>query len=191
MVEFWVRGRLVAPTVVLGAVVLAANALPGCVGEPRPPKSDLATVASVLATADADPTAQSELAERGAATFDQMNCATCHRFDATPMTGPRLDGLYDRQLKLNTGQTGVRDRAYLWRSIARPHEEFVHGYGGASRMTNFGQVLDNDEVAGLIAYLETYSTKGPPTADDQADSDRGQIDGDVDAGQVKGVNEDL
>ncbi len=148
-------------------VFAATLALSGCGHGPPPPASTQAGVIARLEAADADPAQRDALIESGAATFKKMSCGTCHGFTDVPMTGPRLDRLYERPLLLidpaDPADTikATRDRPYLWRSIATPHTELVAGYRGAQRMTNFGHLMDDEDVAGLIAYLESR-TRGTP-----------------------------
>ncbi|MEM7576400.1 MAG: c-type cytochrome [Planctomycetota bacterium] len=115
-----------------------------------------------------------ELIAAGARSYRTMGCVICHAIDATPMTGPKLGRLYENPVELaftsELDPTGTpvgdpvrhadpiwqdRDRAYLWRSIAHPGADVVAGYTGAQRMTHVGHLMDDEEVAGLIAYLES------------------------------------
>ncbi|MEM8496057.1 MAG: cytochrome c [Planctomycetota bacterium] len=156
-----------------------ALTLVGCgPSEPPPPISTEAGVVALLEAADADPAARDELVAAGAQTFRAMGCVTCHALDATPMTGPRLGRLYENPVELAVttpvDATGTpfgspvrhpdpiwqgRDRPYLWRSITHPDADLVAGYRGAQRMTHFGHLLDENDVAGLIAYLESNTRR--------------------------------
>lgn len=156
-------------------LVAAGLCLVGCgPTAPPPPISSEPGVVGLLEEADADDSLRDEFVAAGARTFRTMGCVTCHAMDATPMTGPRLSRLYENPVELARstdadghvtrypeGRWMQRDRAYLWRSIAHPQAEVVAGYTGAQRMTRFGHLMDNEEVAGLIAYLEA-NTRGTP-----------------------------
>ena len=137
-------------------ILLPALALTwGCAGGDVPPKSTQAEVLALLEQADAEDAVRLEYVQTGANVYARMSCGTCHAFNDLPMTGPRLDRLFDDPVELSDGTEFDADRAYLWRSIATPHAEFVDGYQTATRMSNFGHVLDNQDVAALIAYLES------------------------------------
>ena len=157
-----------------GLAGLAGCAPPG----PPPPISTQAGVVAILDSADTDDARRDELVAAGARSFRAMGCVTCHAMDPTPMTGPRLSRLYENPVELAEttnpppqaadNAAGVktrhadpvwqdRDRAYLWRSIAHPDADLVAGYTGAQRMTHFGHLMGDEEVAGLIAYLESQT----------------------------------
>jgi cytochrome c oxidase subunit 2 len=125
-------------------------------GGPRPPASTPEQVLSILELADADPSQREQLVAQGQKTFARMNCAVCHTTDGNARTGPSLQGLFDRPVTLATGQTLTPDRRYAWQSITQPTSQLVAGYQTASRMSNYGHLNDQD-VASLIAYLETLS----------------------------------
>jgi mono/diheme cytochrome c family protein len=160
--------------------LLPCLALAGCLPDtsPPPPISTEAGVVSLLEAADGDPTQRDELVAAGAKSYRAMGCVTCHAMDATPITGPRLSRLYENPVELaattpvDADGTPIgdpqrhgdpvwrdRDRPYLWRSIAHPAADVVAGYTGAQRMTHFGHLMDDAEIAGLIAYLES-NTRG-------------------------------
>lgn len=184
----WIGARISAlgRVSIVAGVTSAGAGLTGC-GDtsPPPPISSKAGVVAVLEAADGDDAVRDELIAAGARTYRLMGCVTCHAMDATPMTGPRLSRLYENPVELIAvadptdpsapstktpdGTWQDRDRPYLWRSIAHPQADVVKGYDGAQRMTHFGHLMDDHEVAGLIAYLES-KTRKPAPQPAQADS---------------------
>ncbi|MEM8782442.1 MAG: c-type cytochrome [Planctomycetota bacterium] len=185
--KVWGRNREV--TVSGGLALSLALTACGPTGPP-PPISTQAGVVATLETGDADPQRRDALVAAGARSYRAMGCVTCHAMDATPMTGPGLHRLYENPVELaftsdvDARGTPVgeptrhadpvwreRDRAYLWRSIAHPSADVVAGYTGAQRMTHFGHLMDDEEVAGLIAYLEanTRELGTTPKGEDQTE----------------------
>lgn len=168
-------------TVTAGVVASLAACAPS---GPPPPISTQAGVIALLEAADAPGSEahRDALVAAGARSYRTMGCVTCHAMDSTAMTGPKLNRLYENPVELaftsplppgSEPGSGPppdwdpqpvrhadpvwqdRDRAYLWRSIAHPDADVVAGYTGAQRMTHFGHLMDDEEVAGLIAYLES------------------------------------
>lgn len=146
-------GLLVAALAFLGV---------GCEVDPnRPPRAPEAEVMALLAQADADPALLAELVVFGADRFALMECATCHRFDSLPATGPSLAGLAGRTVRVHDplapGEVRelTADRRWLWESIVHSQAAYVKGFEETTRMSRYAHVLETDEVAGLIAWLET------------------------------------
>lgn len=153
--------RVTVAVIATLAVSLALAITAGCIGEPKPPRSTQAQVLALLNAADHDPDARAALVTEGQSLFARMSCITCHAFGDTPMTGPRLDQLAAGPIKLATGESVEPDRPYLWRSIVTPGAQIVDGYQTGTRMTNFGQVLTDRDVAALIAFLQSRNGQTP------------------------------
>ena len=130
-------------------------------GGDRGPRAPEAVVLALLEDADADPAEAAGLVEVGRETFAVMECGQCHRFDRRPATGPSLAGVAGSVVRVDdpAAPGGVRevtaDRRYLWESIVFSQAEHVKGFEDQTRMSRYAQVLDPEEVAGLIAWLET------------------------------------
>ena len=143
-----------------GLGLLAASGCgPGADAGPRAPEP---VVMALLGDAEGGgPAAWAQLVDLGRETFDAMQCGQCHRFDAKPATGPSLRGIAGSTSRVDDPDApdGYRevtaDRAWLWESIVHSQANFVKGYEDTTRMSRYAQVLDPEEVAGLIAWLET------------------------------------
>src|SRR5207244_1731300 len=59
------------------------------------------------------------LASRGRQRFLQYQCITCHSADSHARA-PNLEGLYNRQVRLQDGRTAIADENYLRESILNP-----------------------------------------------------------------------
>lgn len=146
--------------IVLFAGVAAALAACG-VDPDRPPRAPEAVVLARLADAEGDPADLASLVEIGRETFGLMECGQCHRFDDKKATGPSLRGIAGSTVRVHDpaapGETRelTADRAWLWESIVLSQAAHVKGFEDQTRMSRYAQVLDVDEVAGLIAWLET------------------------------------
>ncbi|BAM02449.1 c-type cytochrome [Phycisphaera mikurensis] len=144
------------------APLWVAAAGSGC-GPPAdaPPRAPEALVLARLEAADRDPESLAALIVRGRETFAEMECGTCHRFDDRPATGPSLAGVAGQPVRLAdpAAAGGVRevtaDRAYLWESIVHSQAAHVKGFEETTRMSRYAHVLGVEDVAGLIAWLET------------------------------------
>ena len=140
----------------------AAAAFTACGVDPdRPPLAPEAVVLQRLAEADDDAGVRASLAGVGRETFATMQCGQCHRFDGKPATGPSLRGIAGSTVRVHDpaapGETRelTADRAWLWESIVNAQAAHVKGFEDTTRMSRYAQVLDAEEVAGLIAWLET------------------------------------
>ncbi len=85
----------------------------------------------------------------------QAGCITCHSL--TPdkvLVGPSLAGLGSR-----AGSTvpGLSAEEYLRQSILDPDAYVVEGFEPGRMLSNWGEVLSEEEVDALVAYLEGLS----------------------------------
>jgi cytochrome c oxidase subunit 2 len=105
--------------------------------------------------------ADKTLAERGHALFDRLGCAGCHGGNAqgseSPIRAPPLVGLYGRPVPLSDGTFAKADDQYIHDSIMLPNKQIAAGY--APRMPPFGNVLDEEQVAQLEAYIRSLGGK--------------------------------
>jgi cytochrome c oxidase subunit 2 len=100
------------------------------------------------------------LARRGAALFRKVGCSGCHG-SASPVHAPSLDGLYGSTVALSGGQVVRADEQYLHDSIMLPNSQVVAGYKPI--MPAFGNLLDEEEVLELVAYLKSRGGTSPAT----------------------------
>jgi cytochrome c oxidase subunit II len=73
-----------------------------------------------------------------------------------------LQGLYDRKHEFVEGPAIDADANYIRESILIPRAKVVAGY--APVMPSYKGQLSDDDIASIIAYLETLSTKSPSSA---------------------------
>jgi cytochrome c oxidase subunit II len=94
------------------------------------------------------------MAEQGERLFGQLGCGTCHG-EGAKTSGPPLQGLFDSEVKLQTGQTVKADDEYLRNAVLGP--QGVAGY--PTLMPTFQGQVNEEEVLQLIAYIKSL---GPP-----------------------------
>jgi cytochrome c oxidase subunit 2 len=63
-----------------------------------------------------------------------------------------MGGLFGSQRSLEGGRSVVADYAYLRKAIVEPGAELVSGYGNLMP-ASFGDLLSEDDISNLIAYL--------------------------------------
>ena len=91
-------------------------------------------------------------AARGKKLFTANACQTCHSTDGTTMTGPSLQGIFQKEVSLQSGETVVADEEYLRKSIVESNSQVVEGYQPI--MPNYSSLSDA-EVQSLVEYLKT------------------------------------
>jgi len=105
--------------------------------------------------------ADRSLAASGRELFDRLGCAGCHGSNAqgseSPIRAPPLVGLYGRPVPLSDGTFAKADDQYIHDSIMLPNKQIAAGY--APRMPPFGNVLDEEQVAQLEAYIRSLGGK--------------------------------
>ena len=92
------------------------------------------------------------LAAEGAVLFRSRGCSGCHGPSAT-VHAPDLAGLYMRPVPLSDGTTVIADAQYLRDSILLPQAQIAAGYPAI--MPTFANVLDEEEVLKLVAYIKS------------------------------------
>jgi cytochrome c oxidase subunit 2 len=98
--------------------------------------------------------AEGSLASTGQKLFQQLGCATCHRFD-TQGRGPNLVGVYGKQQQLDDGRTVTADDNYIRESILTPGAKVVNGFKPI--MPSFNGILSEEQLLSLIAYVKSLS----------------------------------
>ena len=103
------------------------------------PKADLQALATQQ---KAKPVLKAGDATKGKALFTTYACAGCHALDQTKLVGPSLKGIATRA-----------DEASLRESILDPTSVITEGFEAS--MPSFAGVLSEQQLADLIAYLQT------------------------------------
>jgi cytochrome c oxidase subunit 2 len=99
-------------------------------------------------------TAGKSMVASGAELFTSHACDTCHR--ASPgiiQRGPKLEGVYNSQVKLADGRTVVADDNYIRESILNPTAKVVAGYDPV--MPTFQGQVTEEQLTQLIAYVRS------------------------------------
>ncbi|AQZ53731.1 cytochrome c oxidase subunit II [Martelella mediterranea] len=95
------------------------------------------------------------LAAEGEKLFRDNGCSGCHGPAAT-VKAPDLEGLYGRPVPLADGRTVTADDQYIRDSILLPQSEIAAGY--PEIMPTYKNVLSEDEVMKLVAYIKSLAT---------------------------------
>lgn len=98
----------------------------------------------------------------GETVFAEMGCSVCHTMNDGVNVGPSLNGIADTQRPLADGTTVLADAAYLHRAIVEPNAEIVAGF--QSQQPSYAGQLTDNQLRGLIAYLQCHGAAppGPP-----------------------------
>jgi cytochrome c oxidase subunit II len=102
------------------------------------------------------------LATAGEALFIRSGCSGCHASSryapdaADTSRAPSMVGLYGSRVVLADGRAVVADVAFLHDSILDPPHRRDASF--ATEMPSFRGVLAEDDLAALVAYLQTLST---------------------------------
>ncbi len=94
------------------------------------------------------------LASNGQQLFQQLGCATCHRFD-TQGRGPNLAGLFGKPVLLDDGRTVTADENYLRESILNPGAKIVAGFKPI--MPSFQGQVSEESLGALVAYIKSLA----------------------------------
>ena len=94
------------------------------------------------------------LASNGQQLFQQLGCATCHRFD-TQGRGPNLAGLFGKPVLLDDGRTVTADENYLRESILNPGVKIVAGFKPI--MPSFQGQVSEESLRALVAYIKSLA----------------------------------
>lgn len=96
-------------------------------------------------------------AARGATLFTQgangaPACATCHTTDGSALVGPSLQNYAATAPVADAGAASLGE--YTFTSITHPSAYIVSGYGN-SMYTQYARQLTPQQIADLVAYLQT------------------------------------
>ena len=103
---------------------------------------------------------EGSLASAGGKLFADLACNTCHRPDAQGR-GPVLEGLFGRQVSLQTGGTVVADEAYIRESILTPSAKIVAGFQPI--MPTFQGLVTEEQLLQLIEYVKSLKAQPEQT----------------------------
>jgi len=92
--------------------------------------------------------------------FQQFGCQTCHR-QVSGQRGPSLEGLFGREVKLQSGDVIVADQEYIRESILSPNAKLVAGY--QRLMPTYKTQLGPDQVNQLVEYVKGLRGGEPVT----------------------------
>ncbi len=98
--------------------------------------------------------ATGSLASNGQQLFQQLGCATCHRFD-TQGRGPNLTGVFGKPVLLEDGRTVVADENYIRESILVPTAKIVSGFKPI--MPSFQGQVSEENLMALVAYVKSLA----------------------------------
>lgn len=90
----------------------------------------------------------------GGALAQTRGCVACHTIDGSPGVGPTWKGLYGKTESLADGSTVKVDADFLRESIQQPQARTVKGYPNVMPKA----ALSDDEVAALVAYIQSFGT---------------------------------
>lgn len=96
--------------------------------------------------------------ELGKAMYKAKGCNACHTLDGSPGTGPSWKNLYGYEGLMSDGTTVLKDDNYIRESVYTPQAKIVAGFPGS--MPSFQGQLDEKQLEGIIAYMQTLSDKG-------------------------------
>lgn len=97
----------------------------------------------------------------GAALFNQLGCAGCHKPNVKGV-GPAIGGIFGSQVELESGATVTIDEEYLRQSIILPSADVVKGF--APIMPTFEGQVSEAQIIQLTAYIKSLSGAGGGTA---------------------------
>ncbi len=101
------------------------------------------------AAAPADP------ATLGQQEAQNYGCMACHSAGHDRLVGPGWGGLYGSQVTLADGKSVTADEAYLTESILSPNAKIVAGFGADVMPQTYHQLLKDDEVKAIVAYIRS------------------------------------
>jgi cytochrome c oxidase subunit II len=118
--------------------------------------------------------ASGSLSANGQQLFQQLGCATCHRFD-TQGRGPNLNGVFGKQVLLEDGRTVLADENYIRESILNPGAKIVSGFKPI--MPSFQGQVSEESLMALVAYVKSLAQpqQGEPVSNRPAVPDTSNV----------------
>jgi cytochrome c oxidase subunit 2 len=101
---------------------------------------------------------QQTLAAQGAQVFRRYGCSGCHDPGGT-VRAPDLHGVFGSPVPLSDGRVIVADETYIRDSILDPKNQVAAGY--APVMPTFAGQIGEDDLAKLVAYIESIGPQRP------------------------------
>ncbi|MCH2540539.1 MAG: cytochrome c oxidase subunit II [Anaerolineales bacterium] len=91
---------------------------------------------------------------RGEHLYMTQGCQACHSLDGTVVVGPSWKNIFGSMESLDDGSAVSVDEAYIRNSILNPGDQIVEGFQNVMP-TNFGEILSEQDVDDLIAFIRT------------------------------------
>ncbi len=85
---------------------------------------------------------------------NKLGCASCHQ-GGDNQRGAKIEGIYNHEVKLASGETVIADDEYIRNSILNPSSQIVEGYQPIMP-TYKGQVTE-EQLVSLVAYIKSLS----------------------------------
>lgn len=85
---------------------------------------------------------------------NKLGCASCHEGGAS-QRGAKIEGIYNKEVKLTNGQTVIADDEYIRNSILNPSGQIVEGYQPI--MPTFKGQVTEEQLVALVAYIKSLS----------------------------------
>jgi cytochrome c oxidase subunit II len=97
--------------------------------------------------------------EQGRDLFEnKLGCASCHA-GGPQQRGAKLEGIFNKDVKLVGGQTVVANEAYIRESILNPGGQIVEGFQPI--MPTFKGQVTEEQIVSLVAYIKSLSGVQP------------------------------
>jgi cytochrome c oxidase subunit 2 len=87
--------------------------------------------------------------------YEEKGCLGCHSSDGAFLTGPTFQGLFGSERTFANGASAVADEEYLRNSIINPAGQVVEGLSDNLMPKNYGDQLDDEQIAALIEYIKS------------------------------------
>jgi cytochrome c oxidase subunit II len=92
----------------------------------------------------------------GKTLLSTLGCIACHRKDSGKM-GPRLEGIYGTNVRLQDGTTVNVDDNYLRESILNPNAKLVAGF--QPLMPSFQGRVSEEDILQILSYIKSSGTQ--------------------------------
>ncbi len=85
---------------------------------------------------------------------NKLGCASCHA-GGPAQRGAKLEGIFNKEVKLVGGGTVIADEEYIRNSILNPSSQVVEGYQPI--MPTFKGQVTEEQLVSLVAYIKSLS----------------------------------